>query len=105
MTLASLVNGDRATLPCVLHTAVDLTIGDENGLARSATVDKRQPMRAGLVTTSLRVLTWCSVILLAVLSLLPGQALDALSLLPVMKVVRTVFPLQSSISLLCRRGG
>jgi VanZ family protein len=73
-----LVNGDRA------HT--------ENGLARSPTVDKRQPMRAGLVMTSLRVLTWCCVILLAVLSLLPGQVLAALSLLPPMKMVRTVCP-------------
>jgi hypothetical protein len=49
-------------------------------------------MRAGLVTASLRVLTWCSVILLAVLSLLPGQVLVALSLLPVLKIVRTVLP-------------
>jgi VanZ family protein len=30
-------------------------------------------MRAGLFATSLRVLTWCCVILLAVLSLLPAQ--------------------------------
>jgi VanZ family protein len=30
-------------------------------------------MRAGLLVTSLRVLTWCCVILLAVLSLLPAQ--------------------------------
>jgi VanZ family protein len=30
-------------------------------------------MRANLVTTSLRVLTWCCVALLAVLSLLPAQ--------------------------------
>jgi VanZ family protein len=56
---ADLVNGDRA------HT--------ENGLARSITVDKRQPMRASLVMTSLRILTWCCVIFLAVLSLLPAQ--------------------------------
>ena len=45
----------------------------ENGLARSITVDKCQPMRIRLVMTSLRVLTWCCVILLAVLSLLPAQ--------------------------------
>jgi VanZ family protein len=32
-------------------------------------------MRAGLLVTSLRVLTWCCVILLAVLSLLPAQQL------------------------------
>jgi VanZ family protein len=35
--------------------------------------DKRGPMRASLVNTSLRVLTWACVILLAVLSLLPDQ--------------------------------
>jgi len=40
---------------------------------RSVTVDKRQPMRAALVMTSLRVLTWCCVVLLAVLSLLPAE--------------------------------
>jgi hypothetical protein len=53
----------------------------ENGLARSVTVDEGQPMRASFVTTSLRVLTWCCVIILAVLSLLPARA-----------VVRTGFP-------------
>ena len=30
-------------------------------------------MRAGLVNTSLRVLTWCCVVLLAILSLLPAE--------------------------------
>ena len=35
--------------------------------------DKRGPMRASLVNTSLRVLTWGRVILLAILSLLPDQ--------------------------------
>ena len=49
-------------------------------------------MRARLVMTSLRVLTWCCVILLAVLSLLPGQWLAALSLLPLMMMLRTVLP-------------
>jgi VanZ family protein len=38
-------------------------------------------MRASLVTTSLRVLTWCCVALLAILSLLPAQ-----------DMVRTGFP-------------
>ena len=33
-------------------------------------------MRAGLVTTSLRLLTWCCVILLAVLSLTPGEEIE-----------------------------
>ena len=35
--------------------------------------DKHGPMRASPVDTSLRVLTWCCVILLAILSLLPDQ--------------------------------
>jgi VanZ family protein len=43
--------------------------------------DKRGPMRASLVDTSLRVLTWGCVILLAILSLLPDQ-----------QMVRTGFP-------------
>jgi VanZ family protein len=51
------------------------------GLARFPAVDKRQPMGASLLVTSLRVLTWCCVILLAVLSLLPAQ-----------EMVRTGFP-------------
>jgi VanZ family protein len=59
--LAGFVNGDSANTG--------------NGLARSVTVDTRQPMHAGLLVTSLRVLTWCCVILLAVLSLLPTQAM------------------------------
>ena len=49
-------------------------------------------MRARLILTSRRVFTWCCVILLAVLSLLPGEALAALWLLPTMKMVRTVLP-------------
>jgi len=44
----------------------------------------------GRLVTSLRVLTWCGIIFLAVLSLLPGKALAALSLLPVMKLARTI---------------
>jgi hypothetical protein len=41
----------------------------------------------------LRILTWGCVILLAVVSLLPGQALAAaLSLLPAIKMVRSVLP-------------
>ena len=61
------------------------------GLARCVLVNKRQPMRASPVITVLRVLTWCGVILLAVLSLLPGEWLAALSF-PIMKMVRTVLP-------------
>lgn len=37
------------------------------------TVDNRRLMLASLVNPSIRVLTWCCVILLAVLSLLPAQ--------------------------------
>jgi len=63
------------------------------GLARCVIVDKRQPMRASPVIVVLRVLTWCGVIILAVLSLLPGEWLAALSLLlPIMKMVRAVLP-------------
>jgi hypothetical protein len=53
---------------------------------------KRPAMRASLVITVSRVLTWCGIIFLAVLSLLPGRALVALSLLPAMKMARTVLP-------------
>jgi hypothetical protein len=49
-------------------------------------------MRASPVIAVLRVLTWYGVILLAVLSLLPGQWLAALSLLPEMEMVRAVLP-------------
>ena len=50
-----------------------ITPHTDNGLARSPAVDNRQPMRASLLVTSLRVLTWCCVILLAILSLLPAE--------------------------------
>jgi VanZ family protein len=50
-------------------------------------------MSASLVLNLLRILTWGCVILLAVVSLLPGQALAAaLSLLPAIKMVRSVLP-------------
>jgi VanZ family protein len=42
--------------------------------------DKVKPMRACLVTTSLRVFTWWCVVLLAVLSLLPAQDMVRTSL-------------------------
>ena len=42
--------------------------------------------------TSLRVLTWCCLILLAAGTLLPVRAFAALSLLPVIKMVRGVVP-------------
>jgi len=47
-------------------------------------------MRASQLVTSLRVLTWCCIILLAVLSLLPGRVLAAMPLLPAFEMVRTV---------------
>jgi len=68
------------------------TVGASCRRRRPVTIDKCPPMRASLVNTSLRTLTWCCVILLAVLSLLPGQALEALWLLPLMKIVRAVLP-------------
>jgi VanZ family protein len=46
------------------------------------------------VTTIFRVLTWCCVIALAVLSLLPAQELVDLSLLPALEMVRTRLPPQ-----------
>jgi VanZ family protein len=52
-----------------------------NDLARSVAVEERQPMSSSFVTTSLRVLTWGCVVILAVLSLLPVRAM-----------VRTGFP-------------
>jgi hypothetical protein len=61
----------------------------KNPLARRYPVIEGQVMRARLVT-SLRVLTWCGIIFLAVLSLLPGQALAALSLSLIMQLVRAI---------------
>jgi len=49
-------------------------------------------MRTSLVMTTLRVLTWGFIVLLAVLSLLPVRAFAALSLLPAIKMVRSVVP-------------
>ena len=46
-------------------------------------------MLANRVITIFRVLTWCCVIALAVLSLLPAQELADLSLLPALELVRT----------------
>src|SRR5262249_21909210 len=44
-------------------------------LARSVAVEERQPMSSSFATTPLRVLTWCCVTILAVLSLLPARAM------------------------------
>jgi VanZ family protein len=52
-----------------------------NGRARTVAVDELEPMEKSFVTISLRVLTWCCVIILAVLSLLPARMM-----------VRTGFP-------------
>jgi hypothetical protein len=49
-------------------------------------------MRVFPLTAALRVLTWYCIFLLGVLSLLPGQVLDALSLSPALTLVRTVLP-------------
>jgi VanZ family protein len=49
-------------------------------------------MRAFPLTALLRVLTWSCIVLLAVLSLLPGQVLAALSLSPAITLVRTLLP-------------
>jgi VanZ family protein len=51
------------------------------GLAKCAKIATPEPMRAGLLRTSLRFLTWCCVAVLAFLSLLPAQ-----------DMVRTGFP-------------
>ncbi len=42
-------------------------------LARCVEIGDRRLMRARLVATSFRLLTWCCVVLLAVLSLVPAQ--------------------------------
>ena len=84
---------------CVLAVSIGFlcnppyrTAGASCRRRRSVTIDKCPLMRASLVNTSLRTLTWCCVILLAVLSLLPGQALEALWLLPLPRFVRAVLP-------------
>jgi len=46
-------------------------------------------MLVNAVTTIFRVLTWCCIIVLAVMSSLPAQELADLSLLPVLEMVRT----------------
>jgi hypothetical protein len=61
----------------------------KNPLARRFPVIEGQVMRARLVRP-LRVLSWCGIILLAVLSLLPGKALAALSVSSAMLMVRAV---------------
>jgi VanZ family protein len=53
------------------------------GLAKSANIAMPMLMRAGLLRTSLRFLTWACVVLLAVLSLMPLEEIE---------VVRTNLP-------------
>ena len=55
-------------------------------------VDSRPAIRAGFVITVSRVLTWCCVILLAVLSLWPGTGLGFLYVLPELNTLRTSLP-------------
>jgi VanZ family protein len=52
-----------------------------NGLAICAAMEEVPPMRTGLIIALFRILTWCCVTLLALLSLLPAQ-----------EMVRTGFP-------------
>jgi hypothetical protein len=49
-------------------------------------------MRASLAITVSQVLTWCCVILLAVLSLWPGRGLGFLFVLPELNTMRTGLP-------------
>ena len=92
--LTGLVNKHSVsfTLLCACASRCGPNGATRTGLVRCVIVDKRQRMRASPVITVLQVLTWCCVILLAILSLLPGEGLAALSLLPIMKMVRTVLP-------------
>ena len=67
------------------HSRFSLPMGPADatrtGLARSVLVYECPAMRASLLITACRVLTWCCVFLIAVLSLLPAQ-----------DMVRTGFP-------------
>jgi hypothetical protein len=47
------------------------------GLAKSAKADKPALMRPGLLRTSLHFLTWACVVLLAILSLMPLEEIEA----------------------------
>jgi VanZ family protein len=49
-------------------------------------------MRASLVVIVFRVLTWCCVVFLAVLSLWPGRGLGFLFVLPELNTLRTGLP-------------
>ncbi len=49
-------------------------------------------MRASLVIAVSQVLTWCCVVLLAVLSLWPGQGLGFLFVMPELNTMRTGLP-------------
>ena len=82
----------KFALPLDLRRQRSAIRAGTNGLVRSAIVDERQPMRSSGFMTSLRILTWCCIILLAALSLLPARAFAALSLLPTIKMVRAVVP-------------
>jgi VanZ family protein len=51
---------------------------EATGLAKSAKLAKPRHMRPGLLRTTLRVLTWLCVVVLAVLSLTPGEEIEPL---------------------------
>jgi VanZ family protein len=51
---------------------------EATGLAKSAKLAKPWHMRPGLLRTTLRVLTWLCVVVLAVLSLTPGEEIEPL---------------------------
>ena len=57
------------------------------------------PTRITPTMTIFRLLTWCCVIVLAVVSLLPAQELADLSLLPTLEMLRTRLPPNSNTSL------
>jgi VanZ family protein len=62
-------------LPCAFASRCRTDGATRTRLARSITVDECPAMRTSLLIAACRVLAWCSVVLLAVLSLLPSQAM------------------------------
>jgi VanZ family protein len=71
---------------------IDRNRVNQKGLASDAGIDQFAAMRASLGTTVARVLTWCCVGLLAVLSLWPGRGIGFLYVLPELNSMRTGLP-------------
>jgi hypothetical protein len=69
----SLLRSSSFTLLCAFPLDADLATRQETGLARCVLVDEGPAMRGSLFIAACRVLTWCCVFLLAVLSLMPAQ--------------------------------